>query len=171
MRARRFQHRSVFPVTASALWDFHLQSDALEVLAPPLSGFRVVDRGAGVENGSVLVAEVGWWVFRSRWTALHFGIEPGRSFTDVALDSPFSYWVHHHRVEAVDVGFSRLTDSVWFVPPRWMPALVGGPLVAAFLRLFFAWRHRATRRWLARQAAPSPGSSWVRRFFAPGGCS
>ena len=171
MQARRFQQRSTFPVRASRLWAFHMHRDALEVLAPPLSGFRVIDPGAGVEDGSVLVAEVGVKPFRSRWTALHCGVEPGRSFTDVALESPFAYWVHHHRVEVLEGERSSLTDTVWFVPPRWMPAWLGGPLVAAALKVFFAWRHRATRRWLARNAAPRAGTGAERRCFVPGGCS
>ena len=171
MRALKFEHTSVFPVPGSELWSFHLRPEALSVLAPPLSGFAVVDRGEGVADGSLLVAEVGWPPFRSRWQALHLGVEPGRSFTDVALESPFPYWVHHHGIDPAGAGASRLTDTVWFVPPRWLPGRLGGRLTAAALRVFFAWRHRATRRWLAGRRSARRTGNRLREFFAPGGCS
>jgi ligand-binding SRPBCC domain-containing protein len=171
MKALRIEHASEFPVPSSELWSFHLRPEALAVLAPPLSGFAVVDRGAGVADGSMLVAEVGWPPFRRRWQALHLGVEPGRSFTDVALESPFPYWVHHHAVEPAGAGASRLIDTVWFVPPRWLPSRLGGALTAAALRLFFAWRHRATRRWLSGRRPAGRTATRLCGFFAPGGCS
>lgn len=171
MRALRFQHVSEFPVSSTELWSFHLRPEALSVLAPPFSGFAVVDRGEGVAEGSLLVAEVGWPPFRGRWQALHLGVEQGRSFTDVALESPFPYWVHHHAVESTAAGTSRLTDTVWFVPPRWLPERLGGRLTAAALRIFFAWRHGATRRWLAGRRPARRAGTRLCEFFAPGGCS
>jgi ligand-binding SRPBCC domain-containing protein len=169
MLAQRFQHSSEFEVPASELWSFHMLPEALEVLAPPMSGFRVLDRGRGVAEGSVLVAELGFRPLRSRWQALHCCIEPGRCFTDVALESPFPYWVHQHRIEPVNGARSRLTDTVWFVPPTWLPRRLGGFLSAGFLRLFFAWRHVATRRWLAGRVSHAARTGLCCRLFARGG--
>jgi ligand-binding SRPBCC domain-containing protein len=171
MNARKYEKSSEFQCPARDLWTFHMRSEALEVLAPPLSGFRVIDPGEGVADGSVLTAEVGVWPFRSRWKALHCGLQPGRAFTDVALEAPFPYWVHHHRVEELGPQRSRLIDSVRFVAPRWLPGRAGAALVSWGLGLFFAWRHRATRRWLAAHARDGRDLDRVRGDLVEGGCS
>lgn len=171
MRATRFQTSSDFPVSAAALWSFHMHHDALDVLAPPLSGFTIVDRGAGVSNGSVVEFALGMWPVRKRWVALHCGVEPGSAFTDIALDAPFPFWVHRHRVEALTAGRSRLVDTVWFVAPAWLPRRVAEPAVRVLLGLLFWWRHRATRRWLSRNVATDEGAALNNGTMATGGCS
>jgi ligand-binding SRPBCC domain-containing protein len=171
MRALRFEASSDFPVASAALWAFHLRPEALEVLAPPLAGFEVREPGSGVAEGSVLTMIVGRGPFRARWVALHCGVEPGREFHDVALESPFPYWVHRHRVSPLGPAASRLTDTVWFVPPRWLPRAVGATLTRVALRLLFAWRHRATRRWLSAHAEPHRVSARSTALVAAGGRS
>lgn len=126
---------------------------ALERLTPPLSWFRVVDPGRGVADGSVVMATIGPWPLRFSWVALHAAVAHERSFVDVALESPFRYWVHLHLFEAADEERSRLTDVVWFLPPRGVPRVVGRVFAAVMLRAVFWWRHRVTRRGLG---APSP---------------
>ncbi len=145
-RAIHFRKASDFDVSLEELWAFHMRPEALSLLSPPLSGFRVIDRGAGVGNGSVLRAEMGRWPLKRTWMALHAAVEPYRSFTDIALESPFPYWVHVHAFEAIGERKSRLTDSVWFVPPRPIGRALGRLVVKPLLKLMFAWRHRVTRR-------------------------
>ncbi len=154
---------SVFDVSLEELWSFHMRPEALSLLSPPLSGFRVLDRGAGVSNGSVLRATLGQWPLRRSWVALHGAVEPYRSFTDIALESPFPYWVHIHDFEAVGEGASRLTDSVWFVPPRYIGETLARLVVKPLLKLMFAWRHRVTRRETEINAKrrPAPGNQNV----------
>jgi hypothetical protein len=171
MRAQRFEASSEFPVSGAALWAFHLRPEALEVLAPPFGGFEVLDRGTGVAEGSVLTMAVGRGPLRARWVALHCGIEPGREFHDVALEAPFPYWVHRHRVTPLGPAASRLTDTVWFAPPRWLPRALGAVMARAALRLLFAWRHRATRRWLSAHSEPRCGSARSTPLVAAGGRS
>jgi ligand-binding SRPBCC domain-containing protein len=171
MQATRFETSIDFPVTSAALWDFHLRPEALEVLAPPFAGFEVLDRGTGVAEGSVLTMTVGRGPFRARWLALHCGVVPGREFHDVALDAPFPYWVHRHRVAPLGPAASRLTDTVWFVPPRWLPRALGASLTRVALRLLFAWRHRATRRWLSAHAEARCVSVRSTSLVASGGHS
>ena len=171
MRALKFEHRSEFPVSVRELWAFHVHEAALDVLAPPFSGFSVIDRGDGVADGAVMTAEVGPEPFRQRWRALHYGVEEGRAFTDVALESPFPYWVHHHRMEDLGRQRSTLVDTVRFVPPRGLQSPLARPFLMAALRLFFGWRHRATRRWLTAHSRQRPGAARACRSFAEEGCS
>lgn len=151
MRAHRFEFESTFNAPAGALWRFHTRPDALERLSPPGLGLRILDRGRGVANGSVVRLEIGPRPFGTRWTALHSGVRDGRGFTDTALEGPFPYWIHHHHIEPLGGAASRLRDVVWFVPPRWMPA----SLVRLGLHALFRWRHRRTRRALTPDATPA----------------
>ena len=148
----RFHHESIVDVSLQRLWSFYMSPDALRRLSPPLSFFRVIDRGAGVADGSVLVASVGPWPLRRRWVALHAGVREEQSFVDIALESPFASWVHLHRFEAVGGSRSRLIDVVWFLPPRGVPRWAGRLFAAGPLRWMFRWRHRVSRR-AVREAA------------------
>lgn len=152
-RPIRFEFESTFGVPVRQLWRFYMERGALERLTPPLSGFRVVDPGAGVADGSVLEAVVGWWPLRRRWVAFHAAVRENDSFVDAALESPFAYWVHLHRFEPVGEGASRLIDVVWFLPPRGVPRWVGRILGKLALGWTFWWRHRATRLGLTARSA------------------
>lgn len=152
----RFQYESTIDAPVGQLWGFYMAPDALARLTPPLSGFRVVDVGDGVADGSVLEASVGLWPASARWRALHAAVRPEESFVDIAIESPFRYWLHLHRFEAVGRSRSRLIDVIWFVPPRGVPRWAGRLFASVVLRGMFWWRHRATRRGLrgrARSAA------------------
>ncbi|MDX2436671.1 MAG: hypothetical protein QNL88_06420 [Acidobacteriota bacterium] len=171
MRATRFEMASDFQVSAADLWSFHMHDDALDVLAPPFSGFAVRDRGEGVSNGSVVEFALGAWPLRKRWVALHCNVEPERSFTDIALDAPFPYWVHRHDMKSLAPESSRLVDTVWFRAPGGFPRWIADPAVRVVLRLMFSWRHWATRRWLAKNVSKSPRHELNGSAMATGGSS
>lgn len=142
----RFRHTSGVDAPARALWDFHVAPGALERLSPPLGGVKVLDPGRGVAEGSLVRLEVGAGPLRRRWHALHVAVRPGESFVDVALEAPFRFWVHLHRFEPAGADRSRLSDVVWYLPPPGVPRWLGRLLFNPALRLYFAWRHRRTRR-------------------------
>jgi len=162
----RFEHTSVMPCSAERLWDFHMRADALDVLSPP--GTRVVDRGAGVSDGSVVTLRLGWWPVTTTWQALHSGVRPPESFTDVALQSPFAFWSHQHEIEALDAVTCRLRDVVHCLPPRWLPAWAARPLTGLALRLLFGWRHRRTRRAVAGDRPRHTARRWLGLSIAGG---
>ncbi len=146
MQTVRFEHSSTIEAPVEKLWRFHMGPAALELLSPKLMGLRILDPGSGVADGSLLKAEVGFGPFRQSWHALHSGVRGGRCFTDMAIKSPFRYWVHQHTMEPITSTQSRLTDVIWVVPPRWIPMLFARPFLKLGLRVLFAWRHRQTRR-------------------------
>lgn len=155
----RFEFESTIDAPVSELWGFYMAPDALARLTPPLTGFRVVDAGEGVADGSVLEASVGLWPARARWRALHVAVWPEESFVDIAVESPFRYWVHLHCFEAKGRSRSRLTDVIWFLPPRGVPRWAGRLFASVVLRGMFWWRHRATRQGLS--AGADRATSWV----------
>lgn len=146
MKTIRFEHRSPINAPADAVWNFHMDPAALEQLSPKWTGLRIIDPGAGVTDGSLVKAEVGFGPFRQQWHALHSGVKANRGFTDMAVQSPFQYWVHQHSMIPVSSRRSELKDVIWIVPPRWIPTSIARPLIKAGLRFLFAWRHRQTRR-------------------------
>jgi ligand-binding SRPBCC domain-containing protein len=149
----RFEYRSTFDAPVGRLWRFYMAPAALERLTPPLIPFRVVNAGSGrVADGSVVGATVGRWPLRSRWTALHAAVRAEESFVDIALESPFRYWVHLHQFEAEGDSRSRLIDVIWFLPPACIPRAIGRLLAVMLLRPRFWWRHRITRKGLSEPA-------------------
>lgn len=168
MRGSRFELSSTFEVPVGSLWRFHLQPEALALLTPPLMHLEVEDAGQGVRDGSLVSLRIGRGRLGARWQALHCGVVAGESFTDVALQSPFPYWVHVHGFRAAGRTRSELCDVVWYVPPRWLPRVVAEPLTRLALRLLFGWRHRRTRSLLRGQrpaARRSPsGAAWGDRI-------
>ncbi len=157
MTAVRIATSSEFDASVSDLWRFHMQEEALDVLAPPFSGFRLRSRGEGVQDDSIAEFSIGWRPFVQRWVALHCGVQEEHSFTDIALDAPVPFWVHVHSFEELSEVRSRLTDTVWFEPPSWMPRAIAARLMNLSIRVFFWWRHRVTAKWLARNAGSTPG--------------
>lgn len=158
MKTIRFEHSSLIGASAEILWDFHMQPEALELLSPKLMGLRIVDPDRGVADGSLVKAEVGFGRLRQSWHALHSGVRVNRGFTDLAVQSPFRYWMHQHSMEPVSDNRSRLTDVIWVAPPRGIPTALARPFVTLGLRLLFAWRHRQTRRAVEAESRPEPSS-------------
>ncbi len=151
MEAFRFEFSTEFAAPAEAVWDFHMRPEALEMLTPPLMGFCITEPGDGVADGSLVQAEVGVWPFRFAWHALHSGVEAPRSFTDLAVKSPFRYWLHQHVIEPVSATSCRLRDVIWVLPPSWAPRWLARPFLSFGLRTLFGWRHRQTGRAILAQ--------------------
>ena len=154
MKALRFEFETEMPCSPERLWDFHMRPDALAILSPP--GTRVVDRGDGIADGSVIRLQLGWGPLSTQWRALHSSVRPPHSFTDVALTSPFSYWAHQHEMLPSTGGYSRLRDLIHLLPPRWMPRWLARPLLRAALGALFAWRHRRTSQHIRRLSSRTP---------------
>lgn len=152
MRALRFEYESELPVAAERVWDYHLAPGALERLTPPFPPARVVDPGRGVAEGSEVVLRLGRWPFASFWRALHAAVDAPHAFVDVALESPFRFWVHQHVIEPLGASRSRLRDVVHFVPGGPLPPWMAAPGARLALALLFRWRHRRTRLDLTRAA-------------------
>ena len=147
----RFRARSGFDVPASDLWAWHLRRGAFERLNPGWDPAEVVDRGAGVSEGSQVVLRVRMGPLRRRWVARHRGLVEGREFRDDQVSGPFAHWSHAHRFLPAERGGATLSDEIEYALPGGLPgALIGGRLARAKLRRLFTWRHAVTRGDLLR---------------------
>jgi hypothetical protein len=153
-----YRHRSELPVSAPEAFAWYERGGALERLAPPWLGLRVLERTPPAEGSSLLAPGARVRVslrggpLRLRWEAQHGAWEPGRSFTDAQLRGPFAHWVHAHRFIPRGDFACLLEDELdWRLPlgPLGWPAL---PWVRAALERAFAWRHARTAHDLARHA-------------------
>lgn len=137
--------RSLMPVSAERLFEWHARAGAFERLVPPTEDVRVVSRHGDVHDGDRTELRIGLGPVHVRWVAEHRGFEAGRQFTDVQVAGPFDRWSHTHRVEPVDERRSLLEDRVLYrVPGRWVGDRLAGPAIQARLARGFAWRHART---------------------------
>jgi uncharacterized protein (TIGR01777 family) len=153
---QRFEHSSELPVSAEKAFRWHERPGALPRLTPPWQKVEVLEAPTSLEDGSRAVLRLHAGLFRKRWVAEHRDYQPGVQFKDVQVEGPFARWEHTHRVEPVDDGRSRLTDSIDFALPfgvlgRWL----GGGRVARALRQVFTYRHVTTAQDLSMHAAAS----------------
>ncbi|GJM20751.1 MAG: hypothetical protein DHS20C15_06660 [Planctomycetota bacterium] len=131
------------PVSVEALFDWHLQPEALPLMIPPSEPVQVERAPARLENGARVVLRVGRWPLRLRWVADHRDVQRPHGFVDEQTRGPFARWVHSHRMESLGPQRSRLTDHVDYTLPleplsRW----VAGWFVRRKLERMFAHRHR-----------------------------
>jgi ligand-binding SRPBCC domain-containing protein len=141
-----FDKESPMPVSADALYRWHMQPGAFDALIPPWQNVEVLERPDRLEEGARLVMKV--YLFGPvgmRWVALHRDFVEGRQFVDEQLEGPFAEWEHTHRFEPVDSDRSILHDHVEYEPP--MGALgrtLGAPIVERMLERMFDHRHELT---------------------------
>lgn len=160
MKCEVFEARSLMPVSAELLFDWHASPGAFEALIPPWQRL-VVERGPeGLRNGDRVLILVrlapGIW---KRWEAEHFGVIPGRRFCDRQLRGPFAEWTHTHEFVPHGEGRSELVDRVEWRPPFGPFGAWAKPLLRRKLRLLFEFRHAATRLHLATFAGGADGAA------------
>lgn len=152
----RYTRRTTLPVSAETLFDWHLRWGAIDRLTPPWEQAEILDRGAGVTEGSRAKIRVrtplGW----KEWIAEHRGIVPGREFDDVQISGPFASWTHHHRM--IPEGASRAVyedDVEYELPLGAAGKILGSGLAHEKLDRMFAYRHRVVANDLAAHAKES----------------
>ncbi len=153
MKTLRFETTTSFPVSQRRLWELHAAQGALEWMTPWWSPFVVASSPTDLKTGVEVTLRGRGPLQSVRWRALVAGVEEGVAFTDTALSGPFPFWVHQH--EFIDQGAERsvLKDTVWVVPPAWLPARLAGPLLRIGLHLLFRARHRRVAWQLKRTSA------------------
>lgn len=147
MVLQQFERSVRLPVSAAEAFAWHERPGALERLTPPWERVEGITRtGEGLRPGTrvALRSRVGpWW---TEWEAEQRDYEPGRSFRDVALKSPFARWEHWHEFEDAPEGGSVLRDRVdYALPGGGGGRMLGGAFVRRKLAALFAYRQATTR--------------------------
>lgn len=150
MKPEEFVARTRLPVSAEALYRWHLLPDAFERLTPPWEPVEVVSKeGTVEEEGALVTIRVRMGPFWRRWVSRHHSCIPGRRFCDTQVDGPFAVWEHTHSF-LPDGDGSILEDRIEYVLPGGRIAhWLAGWFVRRKLKRMFDYRHKVTVEALA----------------------
>lgn len=105
----------------------------LEAITPPWLRFRIVSAPARLRRSGHLYYHLRLFGWPVRWHTEIVEWHPPRSFTDLQLSGPYSFWEHTHRLSPVPAG-TEIFDLIRYRLP-------GGALAPVVQRL-------AVGRWL-----------------------
>lgn len=153
MTATVFEREIELPVTADEAFAWHARPGALDRLIPPWERVKVLSRGAGIQDDSVVELEQRLGPLRLKWIAKHHGYKPGREFRDTQVAGPFRCWEHTHQFRPNGIANSALVDRIEYrIPGGLLGGLLGGQLVNQKVAHMFDYRHNTTRDDLAAHA-------------------
>lgn len=152
---------TTLPASVEEVWRFHQSVEALKLLTPP--GFRVevLSEDVQVRNGALHRIRTRRFGVPMVWEARISDVDPPHRFVDSAERSPFAFWRHEHRFEAVGPNETRLIDSVTYRAPLGFLGKIAERLVInREIENMFAYRHRVTREHFAGSAQPAPSGEF-----------
>jgi ligand-binding SRPBCC domain-containing protein len=144
-----FRHRFRVRAPLEVVSSFHLRTASLPEITPPPVAVRLTMDPGMLSQGDEMEMELRLGPLALRWTAAIEEVTP-RGFTDRQLRGPFARWVHHHRFEPLDSGWTAVIDHV---QAELRPHPIWGAVGLAMwlgMPLLFAYRSWATRRRLGR---------------------
>lgn len=147
-RIHNFEHSSLIPASAEAVFAWHERLGAFERLNAPWNPVRILAREGGISVGAKVSLGVPVGPFYVPWKIEHAEYVQGRKFVDVQRHGPFSQWRHSHLFETITDGETRLRDEIEFGMP-FPDGGVGARYVTRELRRLFAYRHATTAHDLA----------------------
>ncbi|MCB9365854.1 MAG: TIGR01777 family protein [Calditrichaeota bacterium] len=149
----QYSLKSLYPVAAQELFEWHMRIGALERLTPPWSGIRVTWGDEQVCEGSRRELVVPAGPFKTKWLARHHSIVEGRQFIDEQDRGPFRKWTHLHLCTDIGQGQSELEDRIDYeFPFGKLGEIFGNSQVQFMLNTSFPWRHERTWMDLSRHA-------------------
>jgi ligand-binding SRPBCC domain-containing protein len=147
-----FEDRFRVPAEPEAVSFFHFQPGAIQKLTPP-PVVAQVHSSEPLAEGSRTSFTLWFGPLPVRWLALHQQVDPSFGFTDVQERGPMQYWRHTHHWEPSPDHGAVVHERIEYEHrpgPRGMftRLLFSTPA----LRLMFAYRRWAMRRWLRRSS-------------------
>lgn len=144
-----FESVAVIEAPLSRVLLFHISTDALRRLMPPITPLQIF-RQEPLDEGSITEFRLWLGPVRLRWVARHQDVDLTCRFSDVQLEGPFKSWLHVH--EFIPKGGNRtvVLDRMWF---QHRPGFGGAVTRVLFnkkvLQLAFAYRAWVLKRALA----------------------
>lgn len=148
-----FDARTLIPVPAQQLFNWHARPGAFGRLAPPWAPLRIVQAAGGIQDGEVLIFKAGPAPFALTWEAHHEGYIEGEQFRDVQARGPLAHWAHTHRFLSQDAAHSIPHDHIEYrLPLHPISQWVAGFFVRRMLERMFTFRHERTMHDLTQHA-------------------
>jgi ligand-binding SRPBCC domain-containing protein len=155
--AERYQlRRSQFVARpVSEVFDFFAAPENLQILTPPFLNFRILTPSPiPMQVGTLIDYKLSLFGFPMKWRTRIEAYEPGRSFIDVAIKSPYRLWHHLHTFAAVPGG-TQMEDVVDYELPLGPLGLVAhGLMVKRTLKRIFDFRTQAVQERFAWTRSP-----------------
>ena len=134
--------------SAERLFRFHCDTRNAPRVSPEIE-FLQIEGSFPVKDGDeiLVVMRQRPIPFPIRWRMRVEAVVLNQAVVDVAIESPFEYWRHEHRFEALGPDRSRLTDRITYVAPFGPVGAIGDKLIVnRMLKKTFAQRQIVTKR-------------------------
>jgi uncharacterized protein len=148
MPHHHFHYQSHIPVSAQALWDWHMKPEAFARLTPWWSPAQVINRSPEglLQDGTSVTLRVWMGPIPVLWVANHCEFHPIQSFVDQQYSGPFKFWKHTHQFTpdmSSENASTHYTDHIEYELPvtRWMDRPAHA-FLSIHLNLLFSHRHR-----------------------------
>jgi ligand-binding SRPBCC domain-containing protein len=135
MKVYTLKRRQVLPADTGEVFSFFQNPENLGRMTPRWLGFQFLTPvPLDAKEGAVIDYAIHLIGLPMRWTTLITKFEPPRTFVDVRLRGPYSFWHHTHFFRQVSGG-TEMTDTVNYAMPlgllgRLLHALVIKQLLA-----------------------------------------
>lgn len=145
-----FVKRTRIEAKAATVYLWHASQGAFLRLLPSWSKTRLVSKSPGVDVGTRVVVTTPFAGLRFTLIAEHTRCEPGKSFTDVMIKSPFKSWVHKHSfIDGADSQSELVDELSYEVPMGFLGKLLVGRSIRKNVEKLFTFRHAQTQADLA----------------------
>lgn len=138
--------------TAERLFRFHRDTRNAPKVSPGVE-FVTIEGNFPVNDGDeiLVVMKQKPFPFPIRWRMRVEAVVTDKAVVDVAIESPFAYWRHEHRFDALGPNRARLTDRITYIPPYGPIGALGDKMIVnRMLRKTFAERQQVTKRIMER---------------------
>jgi ligand-binding SRPBCC domain-containing protein len=147
-------YRTLLPASLDDVWAFHSDTKALMVLTPAKWKIELLSDDLAVRAGNIIRTRVRKFGVPMEWHARIESVTPPHQFVDVSDKGPFPKWRHTHAFEPGEGG-TWMTDTIEYEAPGGpLRGLINALVVSGDLDRLFAYRHQATREYLAKITAP-----------------
>lgn len=145
-RTHQLRRTQFIPKPVDEVFPFFAAPENLEALTPPFLGFRILTPSPiPMQVGTLIDYRISLFGVPLRWRTRIEAYEPGVSFVDVALRSPYRRWHHLHTFTPV-AGGTRMDDVVDYeLPFGPLGTLTHALMVKRTLARIFDFRAEAVR--------------------------
>lgn len=134
--------RTKFEFPSEEVFHWHLSPGAIYRMIPPWEKVEVVSHGGNPSQvGSTVVLNAKIGPFSFIWEVKHAEFIEGKSFTDIQVKGPFTYWKHTHTVYPIGDSSCEWEDTIEFIAPF----SILNPRIEKKLKRMLEWRHRRLR--------------------------
>lgn len=154
------ERTQVIDLPIGETFEFFADARNLERITPPELNFRIttpepIDLG----EGTLIDYRLKLRGVPMTWKTLISDWDPPYSFTDEALKSPYTQWIHNHKFREIEKGRTEIKDRVRYRLPFEPIGDIAHWYVRRELRYIFDYRRRAVEEILQPKFVPASNAA------------